>query len=99
MTNQTKNNKLNYLIDPTFMKVNKLFVWSFENEEGTTSMSKYYKSEVEMKDLNAIIDGKSFFDVLVKNKDEAYQKIMSVSKNNDYRTSNLSGLQIPLQAL
>ena len=62
-------------------------------------MSKYYKSEVEMKDLNAIIDGKSFFDVLVKNKDEAYQKIMSVSKNNDYRTSNLSGLQIPLQAL
>ena len=62
-------------------------------------MSKYYKSEVEMKDLNAIIDEKSFFDVLVKNKDEAYQKIMSVSKNNDYRTSNLSGLQIPLQAL
>ena len=52
-----------------------------------------------MKDLNAIIDGKSFFDVLVKNKDEAYQKIMSVSKNNDYRTSNLSGLQIRLQAL
>ena len=26
MTNQTKNNNLNYLIDPTFTKVNRLFV-------------------------------------------------------------------------
>ena len=26
MTNQTKNNYLNYLIDPKFTKVNKLFV-------------------------------------------------------------------------
>ena len=33
MTNQTKNNNLNYLIDPTFIKVNSLFVLSFENEE------------------------------------------------------------------
>ena len=32
MTNQTKNNKLNYLIDPTFTKVNRLFVLSFGNE-------------------------------------------------------------------
>ena len=31
MTNQTKNNNLNYLIDPTFTKVNRLFVLSFEN--------------------------------------------------------------------
>ena len=26
MTNQTKNNNLNYLIDPTFTKINRLFV-------------------------------------------------------------------------
>ena len=30
-----------------------------------------------------LIDGKSFFDVPVKNKDKAYEKIMSISKNND----------------
>ena len=30
MTNQTKTNHLNYLIDPTFTKLNKLFVLSFE---------------------------------------------------------------------
>ena len=33
MTNQTKNNNLNYLTDPKFMKVNRLFVLSFENKE------------------------------------------------------------------
>ena len=36
-----------------------------------------------------LIDGKSFFDVPVKNKEEAYEKIMSISKNNDYTTGNL----------
>ena len=36
MTNQTKNNNLNYLIDPTFTKVNRLFVLLFENENDRT---------------------------------------------------------------
>ena len=35
-----------------------------------------------------LIDGKRFFDVPVKNKDEPYEKIMRVSKNNDYTTVN-----------
>ena len=35
-----------------------------------------------------LIDGKKFFDVPVKNKEEAYKKIMSISKNNDYTTDN-----------
>ena len=33
MTVQSNNNNLNYLIDPTFMKVNRLFVLSFERIE------------------------------------------------------------------
>ena len=37
-----------------------------------------------------LIDGKSFFDVPVKNKEETYEKkIMSISKNSDYATGNL----------
>ena len=35
-----------------------------------------------------LIDGKRFFDVPVKNKEEAYEKIMRIRKNNDYRTVN-----------
>ena len=61
MTNQTKSNHLNHLIDPTFTKVNRLFVYSFENEENSTSFSKYYTPKVEIKDFNVLIDGKSFF--------------------------------------
>ena len=89
MTNQTKTNNLNYLIDPTFNKVNRLFVLSFENEEDRTSFSKYYVPKVEIKDFNVLIDEKGFFDVPVKNKEKAYENLMSISKNNDYTTGNL----------
>ena len=82
MTNQTKTNHLNHLIDPTFIKVNRLFVLSFENEEDRTSFSKYYVPKVEIKDF-VLIDGKNFFDMPLKNKEEAYEKIMRISKNND----------------
>ena len=60
-----------------------------ENEEDKTSFSKYYEPKVEIKDFNVLIGGKKFFDVPVKNKEEAYEKIMSISKNNDYTTGNL----------
>ena len=36
ISNQTKNNNLNYLIDPTFTNVNRLFVLTFENEDDRT---------------------------------------------------------------
>ena len=39
MTNQTKPNHLNHLIDPTSIKLNRLFVLSFENEEDRTYFS------------------------------------------------------------
>ena len=60
MTNQTKTNHLSHLIDPTFAKVNRLFVLSFENEEDRTSFSKYYVPKVEIKDFNVLIDRKIF---------------------------------------
>ena len=50
MTNQTKNNNLNYFIDPKFTKVNRLFVLSFENENDRASFSKYYVPSVQIKD-------------------------------------------------
>ena len=36
-----------------------------------------------------LIYGKDFFDVPVKNKEEAYEKIIEISKNSDYTTGNL----------
>ena len=60
-TNQPQNNNLNYLIDPTFTKVNKLFVLPFErNAEGDRrdSFSHEYSPNAEIKDFNVLIDGK-----------------------------------------
>ena len=89
MTNQAETNNLHYLIDPTFNKINRLFVLSFENKEDRTYFLKYYTPKVELKGFNVLIDGKSFFDVPVKNKEETYEKIIEMSKNNDYMTGNL----------
>ena len=52
VTNQTKSNNVNYLIDPAFNKVNRLFVLSFENEDDRTSFLKCYVSNVEIEDFN-----------------------------------------------
>ena len=83
MTNQTKNNNLNYLIDPTFSKVNRLLVLSFEEKDDKSSFSKYYRPTVLLKNYNILIDDKSFFDIPIKNKEETYEKIIETSKNND----------------
>ena len=62
------NYYLNYLIDPTFTNVNRLFVLTFENEEDRTSFSKYYLPKVDIKGFNVLIDGKSFRENPVTNK-------------------------------
>ena len=36
-----------------------------------------------------MIDGKSFFDTPIKNKEEAYEKIIEMRKDSDYTTGNL----------
>ena len=89
MFNQAQNNNLNYLMDPTFIKVNRLFVLSFENEEGRTSFSNCYVPKVEVKDFNVLIDRKSFFEFTLKNKEESYEQIIKMSRINDYTTGNL----------
>ena len=89
MTNQIKNNNFSYLIDPTFTKVNRLFVLSFENKNDRTSFSKYCVSNVQIKDFNVLIDGKSSFDMPIKNGEETYEQIIEMGRNNDYRTGNL----------
>ena len=63
LTNQDKNDNLNYLTDRTFSKVNRLFVLSFENENDRASFKKYCMPNIKVKDFNVLIDGKSFFDV------------------------------------
>ena len=51
MSNQTKNNNLNYLIDPTCTNVNRLFVLSFQNENDRTSFSNIMYQMLKLKTL------------------------------------------------
>ena len=54
MSIQPQNNNLNYLIDPTFTKVNILFVLSFprnNNTDSRYSFSNYYVPKVKVNDL------------------------------------------------
>ena len=92
MTVQPQKNNLNYLIDPTFTNLNRLFIlyfaWSIIGDD-RNSFSDYYVPNVEIKDFNVLIDGKSFFDLPVKNEEEAYEKIIKMSNNNVSTTCNL----------
>ena len=92
MSIQPQNSNLNYLIDPTFTSVNRLFVLSFprnNNTDSRYSFSNYYVPKVKVNNFNVLIDGKFFFDLSVKNDKEAYEKIIDMSNSNDYTTGNL----------
>ena len=73
MTAQSNNNNLNYSIDRTFTNFNRLFSLPFaRTNEGDNrdSRSHYYLPNVEIKNFNVLIDGKSFFDLPVKIEEE-----------------------------
>ena len=96
MTIQNNKNNLNYLINPTFTNVNRLFVLSFKRivennvkKDYRDSFSHYYVPKIQIKDYNVLIDEKRFFDLPVRNEEEAYKKIIEMSNNNDYTTDNL----------
>ena len=61
----------------------------FNAGDNRDSFSDYYLPNVEIKDFNVLIDGESFFDLPVKKEEEAYEKIIEMSSNNDYTTDNL----------
>ena len=69
-----------------------MFVLSFKNgndDPNRNYVDKYYMPLVEIKDFNALIDYKPFFDQPVKNKWEAYEKLFEISRSNDYTPGNL----------
>ena len=89
MSTEEENSNLNILIDPTFTNVNKLFVLAFQTADDRESFSQFYLPKVMVKDFNAIIDKLAFFDLPIKTEEEAYEKIIDISRNNKYTTGNL----------
>ena len=80
------------MIDPAFRNIDRLFVLSFRNAHDNptrNSFDKYYMPLVKIKDFHALIDNKPFFEHPVKNKQEAYEKLIEMSRNDDYAIGNL----------
>ena len=89
MTTEAINNNLNILIDPTFTNVNRLFVLAYQNVDHRQSCDEFYLPKVMVKDYNAIIDKLAFFDLPIKTEEEVYEKIIDISRNNEYTTDNI----------
>ena len=89
MSTEENNNNLNILIDPKFTNVNRLFVLAYLAAANRQSFSQFYLPRAMVKDHNVIIDKLAFFDLPIKNEEEAYEKIIDISKNNEYTTGNL----------
>ena len=90
MTREAINSNLNILIDPTFTNVNRWFVLAYgQVNNDRQSFSRFYLPNVMVKDYNVIIDKLAFFDLPIKTEEEAYEKIIDISRNNEYTTGNL----------
>ena len=69
-----------------------MFILSFvrnSEEYHRESFSHYYVPNVEIEDFSVLTDVKSFSDLPVKNEEKSYEKIMIVSRNNNYTIGNL----------
>ena len=88
MTTEAINNNLNILIAPTstFTNVNRLFVLAYRTADDRQSFSQFYLPKVMVKDCNVIIDKLSFFNMPIKTEEEAYEKVIDISRNNEYTT-------------
>ena len=89
MTTEAINNNLNILVDPTFTNVNRLFVLAYQTADDRQSYSQSYLPKVMVKDYSIIIDKLAFFDLPIKTEEKAYEKIIDISRNNEYTTGNL----------
>ena len=92
ITTQPKNNNLDYLIDPTFRNINRLFALLFKvGDDDPTSdcFDKYHLPLLETKFFSEFIENAPFFDHPVRKKQEAYKKLGEMSRNKDSATGNL----------
>ena len=80
------------MIDPAVRNINRLSALLFKNGDNNTvkdSCDKYCMSLAEINSFNVLIDNKPLFEQPVKNKQEVYQKIVKMSRNNEHTTENL----------
>ena len=91
VSTERQNQYLDFLVDPSFQGVNRLFVLPFENKGDRKAHTGYYLPNVEIKGHNVLIDGKNFFDQPVKSSMTTYDNIRKIATGqwDDYTTGCL----------
>ena len=79
------------MVEPSFQRVNRIFVLAFENDTQRTSAKGYYLPNVEIKDYNVMINGENFFDQPIKDNKVTYENIRKIAtgKGDHYTTGCL----------
>ena len=81
-------------LDPSFQGVNRLFVMTYNRENGQPTRNgqrKYYLPRIDLEKYNVIIDGRNFYDNPIEGDIEKYRELKKVmiSKGEDYTTGSL----------
>ena len=85
------NPYLEKLIDPSFQRVNRIFVLWFENITDRTVHTKFCLLTVEIKDYKVMINGENFFDQPANKSSRTYDNIQKIAtfQGDDYISSCL----------
>ena len=90
-TQNSPNQYFDFLIEPSFQGVNRLFVLTFNANDSRIGHSRYFLSTEKIEDYNVMIDGRKFFDQTTKNDIRTYENIRksATGQEDDYRTGCL----------
>ena len=93
VSSERQNQHLDFLIDPSFQGVSRLFVLLFESEDNRKVHTGYYLPKTEIKYYKVMTDGKNFFDQPVKSDMRTYDNISKIAtgEKDDYTTGCLLG--------
>ena len=86
VSSERQNQYLDFLIDPSFHRVNRLFVLLFDNEDDRNIHTRYYLPKLEIKDYNVTIDGKNLFDQPVKSDMKTHDNIQEMNPGEEMIT-------------
>ena len=86
-----QNPSLNYLVEPSFQGVNRVFILVFKNDTQRTNAKGYYLPNVEVKDYNVMINVEHLFDQPVRDNKLTYVNITKIDtgQGDDYTTGCL----------
>ena len=85
---QEQNIYLAVSIDPSFQRVNGLFIFSFKDGDGWKNYKQHYLSTAEIKDYNVVIDERNFLVKPIRNDLKTCDNIRKIAtvQGDDYTT-------------